>query len=93
MSNTINQTMKINIGELERKIQETPKEDIENIAKNEILQIENLTENLTPENFHSFKNYIQDGGKLILLFNKDYKTICRLVTPEGSFYCLRSFAG
>merc|ERR1712151_207038 len=62
-----------NIEELKRKIQDTPKEEIENINKSEILQIENNSENLTPENFHSFKNFLQDGGKLILLFSKDYK--------------------
>ena len=67
---TNNQTsLKIEIQDLLKKTNKVE----ENPTNYDILQIENLTENLTPENFHSFKNLINSGGKLILLFSQNYK--------------------
>ena len=72
-------TLKIHIQELLKNIEinkdkkEEENEKQQESTKFDILQIENLLENLTPENFHSFKNYLNDGGKLILLFTQNYK--------------------
>ena len=69
-------SLKIKIEELLKKIENNKdKKEQEFITTTmyDILQIENLTENLTPENFHSFKNFVNDGGKLILLFSQNYK--------------------
>jgi len=41
--------------------------------KFDIIQIENLHKNLSPEIFHTLKNYLNDSGCLILLFCDNFK--------------------
>jgi len=44
-----------------------------NPIKYDILQIDDLLDNLTPEIFHNLKNLINDGGHLILMFSENFK--------------------
>lgn len=67
--------LNIQIEDLLNKFQAQKENNSEqtNEEKYDILQIENLKENLSPQNFHSFKNIINDSGKLILIFSENYK--------------------
>jgi len=49
------------------------KQEISNNTKYDIVQIEDLVENLTPDVLHNLKDFINDNGHLILLFSEKFK--------------------